>query len=74
MHVYCVYIIRFVQFFCQAKNMCLYFSTPSPNIKRNLIYYAFGVPSTPLNVPEGWKTYMQQIRRIIPGIGVILTA
>ena len=76
-HVHCVYIIHFVhfiQFFYQVKNMFLCFSTPFPDIKRSIIYYAFGVPATPLNFREGWKTYMQQIRRIIPRIGVILTA
>ena len=54
---------------------CVYvFLPPSPDIKRNLIYYAFSVPATPLNFREGQKTYMQQIRRILPRIGVILTA
>ena len=54
---------------------CVYVFPPtSPDIKRNLIYYAFGVPPTPLNFREGSKTYMQQIRHTIPRIGVILTA
>ena len=37
---------------------CIYVFPP-PDIKRNLIYYAPGVPPSPLNFREGWKTYMQ---------------
>ena len=54
---------------------CIYvFLPPSPDIKRNLIYYAFGVPATPHNFREEQKTYRQQDTHILPRIGVIFTA
>ena len=48
-------------------------SQPLPDIKKTLKFYALGVPPTLLNFRGGGKTYMQQMRRIIPRIGVILT-
>ena len=60
MYIVFTSFISFILFssFIKLKTCVYVFLPPSPDIKRSLIYYAFGVPATPLNFREWQKTYI----------------